>query len=52
MNGVSIIAIKVLECMCWKDMVKPGSRRLGTEISEVVHLLGMTTHRVDVGVSG
>lgn len=33
-------------------MVKPEGRRLDTEISEVVHLLVMTTHRVDVGVSG
>ena len=52
MNGDSIIAIKVLERVCWKVMVKPEGRSLDTEISEVVPLLMVTTHRVDVGVSG
>lgn len=46
------MAVKVLEWVSWKDMVKADGRRLHNEISEVVHFLMMTTHSIDVGVRG
>lgn len=43
------MALKILEWVIWKDMVKADSRSLDNEISAVVHFL-MTTHNVDLGV--